>query len=344
MTENNFSRPTFLKPEIKLEAGYTDPENDEKHFYHGNFVVVADLKNIPKEIREKIPGGYILKQYQSEEYSPNWNELFEADKEVNTNTAEKKGTWVIIDAFEDAFNKFGRRPTVNEVLTLISDDKKSEMAIDENFIVQTLKKYSLETKARKLKKRYEEIKNVFSDELPNIILPTQFIIGAEENRQHPDRDGAKRLYELQPKINALKLRGTRPVHEYLHTGGNPGKNFLYDSPHVPIPENIINIVKMWAKQIKETFPKQCAQIKEELEKFIELARPIPEKMNEIPHDMVHPVNVGFTADGIRIFDINLVLPNLDKDDKRRKTLFNPDIWLARYNRLLDIWKIVYDEL
>lgn len=343
MTEHKFSRPTFLRPETKLDAGNTDPKNDEEHFYQGSFVVMAELKNIPKEMRENVPNGYVLKQYHLEEYSPIWNELFEADEEVNTNTAEKK-VWVIIDAFENAFNKFGRRPTSDEILALISDDKKSEMAIDENFIAQTLKKYSLETKAQKLRQRYERIRDVFSDELPDVIVPTQFIIGAEENQQHPDRDGAKRLYELQPRISMLELRDKRSVKDYVFNDSDSERNYLYGFPQESIPENIVNIVKFWAEQIKETYPNQWKQIKEELKKFIELSRPIPEKMKEIPYDMVHPANVGFTSDGVRIIDINLVLPNLDSGSKWRETLFKPDIWLARYNRLLDIWQIVYDEL
>jgi hypothetical protein len=202
----------------------------------------------------------------------------------------------------------------------------------------------LEAKAQKLKQRYEKIKDVFADELPNIIVPTQFIIGAEKNKQHPDHDGEKRLYELQPKISSLRLSDTRDVHEYVFNGGESEHNYLYYNPQEPIPKNILGTAKIWATQINENFPNQRQQIKDELKKFIELSRPIPERMNEIPYDMVHPANVGFTSDGIRIPDINLVLPNLEATNKWRKTLFNPDIWLARYNRLLDIWQIVYDEL
>lgn len=351
--KENFNRPAFLKPEAKLEAAYTDPKNDEEHFHHGGFVVMADLKNIPKGTSEKIPSGYVLKQYYLDEYSPDWNELFEADEEINTNTS-KKG-WeqhIIIKAFEDAFEQFGRRPTVVEILSRISDNVKSgnmgknadelvarTMAINEELIAQILKKYSLETKAKKLKQRYERIRNIFSAELPNIIVPTQFIIGAEKNQQHPDRDGTKRLYELQPKINALELERYENLIGGLFEGNN-----IFGNPHEPIPEYCINIIKNWAKQIKKAFPKQWQQIKEELKKFIELARPIPEKMKEIPFDMVHPANVKFTADGVRIIDINVVLPNLDSDSKWRKTLFHPEIWLARYNRALEIWQIVHDEL
>ncbi len=344
MAEQNFSRPAFLGPETILREAHTNLITGEKIYHGGGFVVMADLERTPPDIRQKTPDGYVIKQYRFKEYSPIWNELFPADEDLDTNTDDNNGRRRILFFAEDALARFGRKPTPKELFSLIPGEDKKTFHIDERLVAETLKRYSLKAKARKLKEHYDRIRAEFKDELPEIIVPTQFIVGAERNAKHPVRDGERRLYELQPKINAPeKLPHDETIHDYVLCGGDAGKNYLYDNPREPIPNDIAEIAKSWAEWIKSKFPEKWQQIKEGLKKFIALARGIPAKMKVIPIDMVHPYNIRFTADGIRIIDINQVLPNLDKDSKWRE-MVQPERNLARYNRFLDVWQIVCDKL
>lgn len=333
-----FPRPTFLRPETSIKPGFTEPEIGEKHYHQGSYSIVGELKRIPQEMRKMVPEGFVLKKYYLDEYSSIWYELF--DDEAGQNN--KSESWVKFE-IEGACNTLGRHPNAEEVFDMISEEDRRRLNIDLKLVAGVLNKYSIESKAQKLKQRHDRIKGYFSEELPDVIVPTQFVIGTEKNKKEPERDGPKYLYEIQPRIQGLNLNA-HLVKDYMETGTTrrPGAgNFLYEQ--VPLDIQIIENAKSWAKQIKTEIPDKAQQIKNELVKFIEIARQLPERTKEIPYDMVHPFNLKVTKNGLRIFDVNQVLTNFEQGDERRKH-FHTDNQLARYFKLLEFWQVVADEL
>lgn len=59
-----FHEPAFLREQVK-----PGPLKGEE-YGEGSFTVVANLENLPKEVRKNVPEGYVVKQYKDERLTP----------------------------------------------------------------------------------------------------------------------------------------------------------------------------------------------------------------------------------------------------------------------------------
>ena len=191
-------RPNFLNPDIKV-----GPLAGDK-YGHGRFVDVGNLENLSKDIKEKAPSGYVVKQYKSSDDS--------------TSMAE----------------------------TLFLEGSKE------------LKGISVAGMARELKRRNSLMRKYFADFLPELVVPTQVIIGRDE------RTNKKNIYEIQPRLDKASTANfatddsfMEPIYRYYHFGLKDEKSRADE------------LLNNFIAYIKNTFPPETIdKFKQELPIFV----------------------------------------------------------------------------
>ncbi len=232
-------RPNFLNPEIKV-----GPLESDK-YGGGSFVEVGNLENLPESIREKVPQGYVIKQYRSSDQPMNLaRELFlEGSKELK-------------------------------------------------------KEISVGGIAKELKHRNLIMKNYFADSLPELIVPTQFVIGRDE------KTNKKIIYEIQPRLSEASTASMardsafmEPIYRYYHWGVKEDKLVA------------IECLNKFIVYIKSAFsPEVIDRLKRELPIFIKKITDIRAENKYFPYDCAKLNNLLFTEHGLRLIDTNAVMP------------------------------------
>lgn len=340
MSEESFNQPNFLDPE-KVRIGKIPDNGSTKESYRsGSSVVVGTVQMVDPGESVRSARESVLKKYQPEEYDKNWDDKFLGYSNIEIKGISKKDEIFIFEEASQLATYLKRSPTAQE----LSDDilKISGRRFGEKIVAQVLEKYSLNTKAKKLKERHEKAVAYFLNKLPEIIVPTEFIIGTENNDLETERDGRKYIYELQERIGGIGLESVSEAIEdalmsYLqYTNKSESAQQDFFDRYEPLPKYVENFAKLWALEIKSAYPAQAGMLKKQLIAFVEIARRIPVKTDEIPLDLVWLLNMRFTSEGLRIIDTNISFP--------QNELANPLGAMSRYHRCLDIWQVVADSL
>ena len=138
------ANPEFFRPGIETTSTM-----------EGSFTQVTKLKGLPPEILERLPKGYVLKQY------------------INNPELDK-------DLFGPDYAKL-----------------------------------SIVDKARILKERQTAVRAIFADDLPELVVPSDFLVGQGVDDEQPH------LFEVQPNVP----KGVDVLREWYHV-----ENILEKSP------------------------------------------------------------------------------------------------------------------
>lgn len=144
---------------------------------------------------------------------------------------------------------------------------------------EVLKDDSLFEMARKLQARQRRSAAYFGKELPAFVLPSQFIVGTDE-------DGFGHIYEIQRKINSEMVGFPEFLHMAHYFSSNHEREMVFEQ---------------LAERVRAVSNK-LADVKEELRIFIRLAEQLPDSEKWF-FDLA-PGNIVFTKDGLRCIDTN----------------------------------------
>lgn len=180
--------------------------------------------------------------------------------------------------------------------------------------------------AQSLKRRHEVVSDFFGKEFPDLVVPTQFIIGEGEVDDHRE----KTLYEIQKKVDCL-------VSSSLDASNYFGSLFAETEP-TP------NLIQMWLDHASDLFSQDIAKVITEKKKLFELARDIGALMARaqafvkatgyIPFDIFMPSNLFITADGLRIVDTNGLV------SKKFNTSEVFEFRITQFDRSIRFWEEV----
>lgn len=346
--EKNLPKPAFMKPEIDL-TGFPDKEDPNRipEFSAGSFVVVADLTNLSPITREMIPIGHVAKKYNLDEFGSGWKYLFKFDPKLDNDMAGNEAAAFVCTSLEQIEKQHGRI-SAKEIMQSFTESQKKRYSLDENLIEEVRANYSLVKKALELKKRFTAIQDLFSSSLPNLIVKTEFIVGAENNQLSPEKDGAKYLYEVQPKIETPNLYSQLDSHMAKieeHVSKMPVSiqlSLIKRGQALPLPGVVKLLATEAGEEIKKLLPQQKDQIKNELLELVRVARTAPDKLKLIPFDAVWPTNVRFTKDGIRVIDVNYSVKITEPHDIAERGY--AETQLVRYFTLLEVWQAVAESI
>ncbi|MFA6427733.1 MAG: hypothetical protein WCW16_04835 [Candidatus Magasanikbacteria bacterium] len=344
MGPQEFPRPSFVKEGVKVS-----PLLENKRFGEGSFAVVARLENLPEEVREHVPDGYVVKYYKNTEFDRNWGQsIFSYDREIGY------GSNVLLDTDLQTFctdalmlaRIKGSVPTV---------DQLREYAMDRGFKLQeyqirqawkVVRSYSLSGIAKRLQDRHECVKEFFSDVSPELVVPTKFLVGETSGNQ-------KRLFEIQPnipgrckfsmpdKLNFIILCvGKHYDRQRLaDTEGLDEKHFSEENLSRILEESSVSV----ANEIRRSFPHESHVIKEELERVMNKAPDFVLAHGQIPYDIFFLSNMLITRKGPRIIDTNLAVPNFPEDEGVHLSP-SPKLAEYTYNQSILFWKKVAEKL
>ena len=148
-----------------------------------------------------------------------------------------------------------------------------------------LKAWSLPGMAKKLQARQRKVQEYFGKELPNFVVPSQFIVGTDER-------GTGHIYEIQEKMEAKRLE--------------IGKSFFTRVENDEAEAARICDIDELAEQMQIKYGEQINQVKRELDIFIRLAEPLLDSQGWFTD--LSPGNLVFTKDGLRFIDTNYLAP------------------------------------
>lgn len=235
------------------------PLKDDK-YGEGEFTVVADLQNLPAGVREKVPEGYVIKQYKDRKFVLKDAHIFEFD------------------------------PDFNEGSEITQDVQKarSPMGI-----------------AKKLQERQRLVRNYFDRDLPDLVVPSQFIVGSWH------------VYEIQRKMPANSLL----IEESLLT---PWKSTTFAQRAKEVEQLTVNIRLLCQEKVP--------QVKQEIETFVRLIEQMFEQANWFLD--LESGNLLFTKDGLRIIDTNYGLPWKEWKDKDPEVAARGKLIIQKFSRTL----------
>lgn len=152
-------------------------------------------------------------------------------------------------------------------------------------IENILEKRSLPGMANRLQARQRKFINYFGKELPNFIIPSQFIVGTGE-------DGVGHVYEVQKKIEP----GAVELPECLHLPVDKFEN----------PMARTEAIGQLAKEVRAICGEKSSDVKKDLEVFIRFAESLVDNEGWFPD--IAPGNMIFTKEGFRCLDTNCIVP------------------------------------
>ena len=150
--------------------------------------------------------------------------------------------------------------------------------------------------AKELQQRHEMIKKYFDQSLPDLVLPTQLIVGKNEMTKKNS------LYEIQSRLdpssttNIVNESTFWPVFECFVHGEEKSR--------VEAEKELAAFIDY----LHNTFPQQIGQFKNQLKIFIEQIKNFQTQTNHLPFDCAMLTNLIFTKDGLRLIDTNAIVP------------------------------------
>lgn len=189
--------------------------------------------------------------------------------------------------------------------------------------------------AKELNQRHLMVEGYFKQSLPELVVPTQIIVGRDEVT------GKKTLYEIQSRLDESSTVNTKidkslwPVYWYY---------MQEDVKHeVKAGEALENFITY----LHNTFPQQIDLFKNQLNIFIEQVTNFQSKENHFPFDLAMLTNLIFTEDGLRLIDTNAVMPiplpsieGIDQKDEAILMKFRTNM----FDKSLEILKIIESKL
>ncbi len=275
MTEQ-FRDPAFLREGIKPGP----LKGDE--YGEGSYTIVANLEGLPKSVREKVPGGYVVKQYKNEKLSP-VGFLFQFDPD---STIEAESVLELRKGFE---RERGRKPTGDELMEYIAQQDLGDLQPpkDKAEVERILEVWSLPGMAKKLQARQRLVKDYFGKELPDFVVPSQFFVGTDE-------DGVGHIYEVQNKISPDALKIEENLYTPVDDEDEEGKRIIVEE------------IEQLAEKVRILYKERLPDIKQELGIFIRLAEQLPDREGWFI-DIAYG-NIVFTEEGLRYIDTNHIDP------------------------------------
>ncbi len=230
-------RPGFLHSDVNVGPLF------KGDYAKGYFTIVGNLENLPGSVKEKVPNGYVIKEYQ---YT------------VDVGDASKESARYI------------------EV-------------------------------AKEFQHKYVLMKNYFAKSLPELVVPTQIIVGEDEKTKK------KHLYEIQPRLDESSTAHlAKPNNRSMENFYGHYIRGIWRYDQSKAEKDLENFVAY----IKNQFPDKIDLFKHEISVFIKEISDFPSKEKHIPFDCAWPTNLIFTEQGLRLIDTNAVLSisNLKAED------------------------------
>ncbi len=203
----------------------------------GMFVIVAKLENLPANVRERVPQGYVVKQYKmseqdwhtflsdkderSKSFRETWFDLLNEGGYYGWNSKEETLN-IFMSAVQSYVGRYGRRPTVDELHQDLLDQQRAgtlterdKMFLDREVLQKWWNESSLMGMAKELKRRHDLVAGYFQDTLPHLVVNTQFLVGSPDSSREQAR-----LYEVQKQ--AVPLRAWQKMLALAEERRQPG--------------------------------------------------------------------------------------------------------------------------
>jgi|GEM_PF-6319437 len=262
----NFDRPGFLGKGIKTEALART----------GN-LIVRELRNLPENVLEKVPRGYVVKEYDMPQIALFW--LF---------PEEFPDMWYMLNAKGFWKEKYQREPTLEELVEYFKDNPKDFRLSNGESVEDRIKYIEQQSQplalAKRLKERQEFHVNHFKDKLPDFILESQFMVGSKSRNSTPH------LYEIQKKTESAVDLGL--IFVQMHSS-------YFPDHYVKIFGE--QVIKSLRKKFKED---EIESLRDQLIEFRLKAAELLEKYRYVV-DIWGPFNLIITPEGkLKLVDTN----------------------------------------
>ncbi|MFA5926043.1 MAG: hypothetical protein WC831_03845 [Parcubacteria group bacterium] len=366
----HIERPTFLADQAEIE---------NERLADGQQVKVVELSSVSQVTAEKVPNGYVLKQYKWPEFDMSWTDIFEGDDLINPYThrtakayerLKKSGpqedeplTKDIIKAVQEQYEKEDSISSSrdNEKFEKEQPDRHAyllqmrEKLQNPEYVAKAVEAWRFPNIAKRLHKRNKGLQQFFSSHgLPDLIVPTNIVVGAERNEIDESRDGPKHLYEIQPRINSLALPESVLNGAYVvYHGANIGMLYF----RALSPDQLKKQIEIQSSELSEYLSRslsleQLNKIRNEISNLINAAKQLPLEIGKIPYDILMLKNILITKNGLRIIDTNrlIAFPEGDIVDWMQETVVPGDnisdfdlsqtkmACLQNYQRMVDFWE------
>jgi len=316
-----FPKPSFLSEKVDIA---------EKPFSRGAFVKVVDFSTVKELGDKKISSDYVLKQYLFTEFGAGWDQLFEGDEMFEERTrcillarqellkTMPKGAEPLLKDIAD--NALERYKEIEKAYPEFREEKPEEYKEyvawqvklqDPEFVGKVVESWKLSGIAKRLGERNTKLLNYFTKQgLADIIVKTNFIVGAEKGEANENKDGIKHVYEIQPKIESVVLPQTLlDSMRSIYLGG-PTLAASFGASGSYAPEKITIMIEESTEKLigmlRETLSvEQLTQIRGEISALIPVAKELPIQTGILPPDILMIGNMLITKEGLRIIDTNL---------------------------------------
>lgn len=177
---------------------------------------------------------------------------------------------------------------------------------------------------RRMTERQAIVKNYFQNVLPDLVVPTQFIVGA---RAGGGKD-AKRLYEIQQMITPAVAFDDKDVR-YAWM-------YMQNDPHDPFSESgLENLLEGLSYEMAEKIYRELPDANRrkgliaQIEILVARGREFVAETGWIPYDLFKTDNLLITKDGLRLIDTNMGVSAAEYPN-----------WIAVFNRGVKFWEAV----
>lgn len=197
------------------------------------------------------------------------------------------------------------------------------------------KAVSLVEIAKELAQRHAMVKNYFEQTLPELVIPTQMVVGKDEITD------TKTLYEIQPRLgepNTTNIQVDRslwPVYKY----------YIQQLPKEK--QRAEAALENFITYLHTTFPQQIDLFKNQINTFVEQIVDFQSKENHFPFDCAMLTNLIFTEHGLKLIDTNAIMPmplpridGVDPKDEEELIKFRTNM----FEKSLEILKIIESKL
>lgn len=174
--------------------------------------------------------------------------------------------------------------------------------------------------ARRLKERHDRVAHFFEGMLPDLVVPTQFIVGAREGGG-PE---SKRLYEIQSEVEPAVVISDEDISQfgdYMWGGRDLDEKRWEAFTDAEVETLLHETSDRHAAAIRAAVkdPARLRAITSQIEVVLRRAEHLVEETKWIPYDIFKPDNLIVTVDGLRIVDTNMgVHPARDVYATRRQ--------------------------
>lgn len=301
----SIERPSFLSKDIE-PTGF-----DDGKLRDGAFTKVANLENLPQEVKVKFRDGLVVKQYAFSGYDRDELNLREGQIDEHDES-------IFLSGIAPFVTKEKRFPSLAELKNAVLEKYP---ATEEAVIKNGYEKFSPLGIAKELRRRNSLVKEHFKKSLPDLVVPSQFIVSEsapaldQESQNSPYgnyRRIARPLFELQPRImdkaRIARSEEVRNLHLSIVKAKSTPDGIGGFRPGIQNRKEI----EVLAAKVSKAFPAEKSKIKKELQAFIRMAKALPQKTNWLIRDLASLENLLITAEGLRLIDTNVGIPAEEK--------------------------------